>query len=271
MSEANLRRRRLAFLRRRKERRAQAAMTVVEHLSELRTRLIVSLAVFAVISIAAFFVYNPMLKLLTAPLCALPRDMLGPQGCRLAVFSVVESFLFRLKLTALAGVTLSSPIWLYEIYAFVLPALTPKEKRYSTPFLLSSISLLAVGCLFAYLTLPTGLRFLIGLGGSQLTPLLGADKYLNFIGLMFLGFGVTFELPLVLIFLGLAGAVTVAQLRRQRKVAFVAIFVIAAVVTPSQDPYTMTVLALPLYVLYEVTIVVLTRVDRRRKASTATR
>jgi sec-independent protein translocase protein TatC len=240
-------------------------MTVVEHLSELRTRLIVALAVFVVISLGAFFFYPPMLEFLTRPLCSLPSSMLGDNGCRLFVFTPLEAFLFRLKMTALAGITLSSPIWLYEIYAFILPALTAREKRYSTPFLLSSMGLLLLGCAFAYLTLPTGLRFLLGLGGPRLQPLLSADRYLTFIGLMFLGFAATFELPLVLLFLGLAGAVNVQQLRRQRKVAFVSIFVIAAVVTPSQDPYTMSVLALPLYALYELTVVILARVERRRR------
>ena len=159
---------------------------------------------------------------------------------------------------------LSSPIWLYEVYAFILPALTPKEKRYSTPFLLSSIALFAVGAGFAYLTLPTGLRFLISLGGREVVPLIGAEEYLNFIGLMLLGFGVTFELPLVLIFLGLADIVTVAQLRHQRRAAVVVIAILAAVVTPSQDPYTMLVLGVPLYILYEVTLLVLSRLTRNR-------
>jgi sec-independent protein translocase protein TatC len=264
----NLRRRRLGFLKRRRRRRLEAAMTVVEHLSELRMRLIVSLAVFAAISIAAFFFYGPMLRFLTQPLCSLPPRMLGPQGCDLVFFKVLGAFFFRLKMTALAGVALSSPIWLYEIYAFILPALTPKEKRYATPFLLSSMALFALGIAFAYLTLPKGLEFLIGLGGTSLEPLLGAEEYLNFVGLMLLGFGVTFELPLVLLFLGLAEVVSVEQLRKQRKAAFVGIFVLAAVVTPSQDPYTMSVLAIPMYALYELTILVLARLLRRRSART---
>jgi sec-independent protein translocase protein TatC len=239
-------------------------MTVVEHLSELRTRLIVSLVAFMVISIGAFFFYEPMLELLLRPFCALPQELQGPQGCRLVIRQPLGGFLFRLKLTALAGIALSSPVWLYQVYAFILPALTPKEKRYSTPFLLSSVVLFALGAGFAYMSLSRGLRFLIALGGSEVVPLLGADEYLNFIGLMLLGFGVSFELPLVLIFLGLADIVTVDQLRHQRRTAIVVIAILAAVVTPSQDPYTMLVLAVPLYLLYEVTVVVLSRLTRRR-------
>lgn len=239
---------------------------MVEHLTELRKRLIISLLGFTLISIAAFFFYDPMLRFLTRPLCSLPANLLGPQGCNLIFTKPLEAFLFRFKLTALAGLAIASPLWLYEVYAFILPALTPKEKRYSIPFLLSSMALFSIGAGFAYITLGPGLRFLIGLGGTQLTPLLSAESYLNFIGLMLLGFGVTFELPLVVIFLGLAGVVTVEQLRRQRKGAFVGIFVIAAVVTPSQDPYTMSALAIPLYLLYELTIVVLARLVRPKTA-----
>jgi sec-independent protein translocase protein TatC len=242
-------------------------MTVVEHLSELRKRLIVSLAAFLVISAAAFTFYTPLLHLLRGPLCALPPDLLGPQGCGLIIFKPLGGFLFRLKLTALAGVAVSSPVWLYEVYAFILPALTPREKRYSIPFLLSSVVLFAVGATFAYMSLSTGLRFLIALGGEDVVPFFGAEEYLNFIGLMLLGFGVTFELPLVLIFLGLADLVTVEQLRRQRRTAIVVIAILAAVVTPSQDPYTMLILTVPLYILYEVTVLVLARLTRRRMHS----
>jgi sec-independent protein translocase protein TatC len=270
MSEApNLRRRRLRFLRgrflrRRRDRKVQAAMTIMEHLGELRSRLIVSLVAFMIISIGAFTFYEPMLDFLLRPYCALPARLQGPQGCALVISKPAGAFLFRLKLTALAGVALSSPVWLYQIYAFILPALTPKEKRYSTPFLLSSLALFALGAGLAYLTLPTGLRLLIALGGSDVVTLIFAEEYLSFIGLMLLGFGLTFELPLVLIFLGLADVVTVEQLRQQRRTTVVVIAVLAAVVTPSQDPYTMLVLAVPLYALFEITLFVLARLTRGR-------
>lgn len=239
-------------------------MSVVEHLRELRGRLVVSLLAFVVISAIAFAFYPPMLRFLLRPLCSVPQDLLGPQGCRLVITRPLGGFLFRLKMTALAGISLSSPLWLYQLYAFILPALTPKEKRYSIPFLLSSLTLFLIGSAFAYLTLSTGIRFLIGIGGEQIVPLLGAEEYLGFVGLMLLGFGIMFQLPLVLIFLGLAGAVSVEQLRKQRRTAVVVIFVLAAVVTPSQDPYTMSVLAGPLYLMYEVTILILARIARAK-------
>jgi len=145
-----------------------------------------------------------------------------------------------------------------------VPGLTPKERRYTIPFVLSSIVLFLVGTALAYVTMPTGIKILVSLAGQELVPLLGAEEYLNFVGLMFLGFGLTFELPLVLFFLGLAEVISVEQLRRQRKAAFVGITALAAIITPSQDPYTMLVLALPIYALYEATIVLLRIILRRR-------
>lgn len=261
----NLRRRRLKFLRRKLARNQVAAMTMVEHLVELRKRLIFSLAAFVAISIVAFFFFEPILAWLLEPLCSLDEDLLGPQGCTLSGFGPAEPFIVRLKVTAMVGVVCSAPVWLYQIWAFVTPGLTPQEKKYALPFILSSTVLFAAGVTFAYLTLGPGLRFLIGLGEGLITPFFRADTYLSFVGLMFIGFGLSFELPLLLFFLGLAGVVSIDQLRRQRRSAFVTIVALAAVVTPSQDPYTMMIMALPLYLLYELTIILL-RAVRRRKA-----
>jgi sec-independent protein translocase protein TatC len=252
-------------LRRRKRADPVAAMTVMEHLRELRSRLIKSLVAFVLVSIAAFAFYDPLLTLLRQPLCDVPPSLLGPRGCSLAFFKVTEPFQFRLKLTALVGIAVSAPIWLYQLYAFILPGLTSKERRYSIPFLLSALVLFAVGSAFAYLTLPTAMKFLFGLGGEGLEQFIGAEQYLNFVGLIILAFGVTFQLPLFLVFLGLAEIITVDQLRKNRRLAVVLIFVLSAVVTPSQDPYTMSIMALPLYGLYEVTILILSRVMRARE------
>jgi sec-independent protein translocase protein TatC len=267
MSKAQeLRRRRLQFRRLQRRRSVDATMTITEHLSELRTRLVIAIAAFVVFSIGAFAAFPFILDFLMRPYCQLPSSLIGTQGCHLNVFGVVEPFMVRLKVTAMVGLVASSPVWLYQLWAFVMPALTKSERRYAFPFVATSMTLFLIGAAFAYLTLPFGLRFLIGIGGPRLLPLLRADSYLNFIGLMVLAFGITFELPLVLFFLGLLGVIKVEQLRKQRKLAVVLIFALAAVVTPSQDPYTMSVMAIPLYLLYEITIVLLSVVRRRRSA-----
>ncbi|HEX2240218.1 MAG TPA: twin-arginine translocase subunit TatC [Actinomycetota bacterium] len=240
-------------------------MTVIEHLTELRRRLVISLATFVGVSVVAFLFFEPITDFLLRPLCALPADRLGPQGCRLVFTGPLEPFLVRLKVTALVGLVGASPIWLYQLWAFVAPGLTAKEKRYAVPFVVTSVALFLVGAAIAYLSLKLGLKFLLALGGENFVPFLRADSYLTFLALVLLGFGVTFELPLLLFFLGLAGIVSVEQLRRQRKIAFVGAFAIAAVVTPTQDPYTMTGMAVPLYALYEVVIGLLSL--RARRAS----
>ena len=259
---SNLRRRRLRF--RKKKRSKSAAMTMMEHLGELRRRLIISVSAFLLISIGAFIFYAPLLELIRQPLCDVPRELLGRQGCDLVFSRVFGGFLFRLKLTALAGIVMTSPVWLYQIWAFVTPGLTVKEKKYAIPFAISSFLLFAAGATVAYLSLPTGIRILLEIAGEGVEPLLQAEEYLNFVGLMFLGFGLMFELPLILFFLGLAGIVTVDQLKKHRRAALVGIVALAALITPSQDPYTLLVLAGPLYLLYELTIVILRLINRRR-------
>ncbi|MDQ3941388.1 MAG: twin-arginine translocase subunit TatC [Actinomycetota bacterium] len=265
MSEASdLGRRRSRWRRRRARRETQATMTMLEHLTELRRRLVVSLAAFFVISAVAFAFYEELLAFIREPFCGLPEELQGPQGCQLVFVRVLGGFLFRLKLTALAGVMFAAPVWLYQIWAFVTPGLTAREKKYAIPFVLSSVTFFVIGAAVAYWTLPTGIRILVTIGGGGLVPLLGAEEYLNFVGVMFLGFGLLFEIPLVLFFLGLAGVITVDTLRRQRKAAVVGLVALAAVVTPSQDPYTLLVLSVPLYALYELTIWLLHLVERRR-------
>ena len=265
---SNLRKRRLRF--RKKTKARKTTMTMVEHLRELRRRMIVSVAAFLLLSIAAFIFYEPLLEFVRQPLCEVPPRLLGRQGCDLVFGKVMGGFLFRLKLTALAGVVLTSPIWLYQIWAFITPGLTVKEKKYAIPFAVTSFILFVAGGTMAYLTLPTGIRILFGIAGEGLEPLLQAEDYLNFVGLMFLGFGFMFELPLILFFLGLAGIVTVDMLKKQRRLAIVLIVVMAALITPSQDPYTLLVLSVPLYLLYELTIVVLRIVARRRAKAAGT-
>ncbi len=264
MGATDLRRRRFAFKRRRRLKKHGGHMTIVEHLDELRSRLILSFAAFILGSIGAFVFYDAIFGFIIEPLCALPPDKLGPQGCRLIQTTPLEGFQVRLKLTAMVGIVLASPIWLYQLWAFIVPGLTTKEKRYSIPFVASSLGLFVAGATFAYLLLPTGLRVLIGLGGEGMVPFLRADGYINFVGLMLIAFGVTFEIPVVLLFLGLAGVISVESLRAHRKAAIVSIAALAAVVTPSQDPYTMLAMAIPLYLLYELTILLLRFLTRKR-------
>lgn len=258
------------FARFRRGRVGSGTMPLVDHLTELRKRIVVSISSFVLLSIVFYVFFHSILDFLLRPLCAMDPDNLGPQGCRLIFNGVMEAFTTRLKLTAMVGMVASSPIWLYEAWAYLVPALTKKERRYALPFLFSTIALLLAGSAFAYLSMPMGLNFLITVGGPDLVPFLRAETYLNFVGLLLVGFGVAFEVPLVIFFLGLAGVFSVDQLRSKRKVAVVTTVALAAVVTPSQDPYTMLLLAIPIYLLYEVTILVLSVILRRKRTPSRT-
>ncbi len=264
MADTDLGARRRRFMKRRGKRSEGAAMSIRDHLGELRTRIVICAAGFVVASIAAFFFFGPISHFLVRPLCSVNPKYLGPQGCHLITLGAVEPFTVRLKISALTAIVVSSPLWLYQLWAFIVPGLTIKERRYAVPFVATSVGLFCLGALFAYLTLPAGLNFLLGLGSGTLVAFLRADSYFNFVGFVILGFGLTFELPVLLFFLGLIGVVKVEQLRKRRREAVVAIAFLAAVVTPSQDPYTMLGMAVPLYIFYEITILVLARVLKRR-------
>lgn len=244
-------------------------MTVIEHLAELRTRLIRSLIAFLFISVFAFAFFKPISNFLLDPLCSLDPDKLGPQGCRLIAVGPLEPFLVRLKVTAIVAIVCSAPVWIYQIWAFVTPGLTLREKKYSAPFIGMSALLFGLGAVFAYATLPTALNLLIGLGGGNVVPFFRANDYLNFVGLVLLAFGLSFELPLLLFFLGLANVVSVDSLQSHRRHAIVIIALLAAIITPSQDPYTMLAMGVPLYIFYELDILLLRLVRRRRDKAAA--
>jgi sec-independent protein translocase protein TatC len=265
VSAQDLRRRRLRWLKFRRRKQKAATMTVMEHLGELRTRLIISALAFTVAAVVVFVVYEPILEALRQPLCSLDRDLLGELGCKLQTFKPTEGLVIRIKIASMGGMILASPIWLYQIWAFVTPGLTMREKRYAAPFILSAVVLFLAGTAFAYYMLPNALRFLVTIAGDSIDVNFRAEEYLNFVGLILIAFGVTFQLPLLLFFLGLANVVKVEQLRRHRRYAIVAIALIGAVVTPTQDPFTMMALALPLYALYELVIVLLAAAKKRKR------
>ncbi len=237
-------------------------MTVVEHLTELRKRLIISLVAVAMTSVAAFILYRPISDFLLNPLCSLPDNLI--RGCRLSTFGPLEGFNVRLKVTAMAGILFAAPVWLYQLWAFIAPGLTIKEKRYALPFVATSLTLFAVGTAFAYALMPAALRFLVRVGGENIDPLFRAQEYVSFVGLVLVAFGLSFEFPLILFFLGLADIISIDQLRRHRKLALVGITALSAIVTPTQDPFTMLAMAIPIYLLYELTILLLSITKRRR-------
>ena len=245
---------------RRTPRDPDASMTLVEHLSELRYRLILSVAAIACGAIVGWFLFDPVLDLLQAPYCdyweTVPRASRPTLDCSLFFFGVLESVIVKFKLVGFLGLFLALPIVLYQIWRFVVPGLSDRERRLAIPFVVSSVFLFVLGAAFAYWTLPRALAFLLGFAGDQFSPLLTADRYLSFVMLVALSFGLAFEFPIALLFLQLAGVVSSRQLRDWRRGAILFIAIFAAVITPSSDPYTMLAMTLPMVVFYEGAIIV---------------
>lgn len=227
-------------------------MTVVEHLAELRRRLIISIIAVVVAAIVCYIFALDIINFLLDYY----RDATEGQRNAFIFTGPLDAFVTRLKVATYGGIVLATPVWLWELWRFVTPGLRPKEKRYAVPFLLTSLVLFAIGAGVALLTLPKALEFLLGVGGEEIQPLLTADKYISMVSIMLLAFGLAFEFPVLLVFLLIAHVVDTGQLSRFRRWAIVLIFVFAAVITPSQDPYSLFFMAIPMCLFYEASILI---------------
>jgi sec-independent protein translocase protein TatC len=236
-------------------------MTLIEHLAELRKRLIICVIAVAVCSIIVFFLYNRVLHFLSGPYEQVTRGETAcggtkTHGCDLIVTDPLAPFLVRLKIAGYGGLALALPVVMWEIWRFIVPGLHKHERRYGIAFLISAVILFALGCVVAWFTVEKALNFLLSVGGPSLQPLLVADKYLTLVTLMVIAFGVAFEFPLLLIFLMLVRVISSRQLRHARRWAAVGITIFAAVITPSQDPYSLLFMAVPMYIFYEASILI---------------
>jgi len=227
------------------------AMTLGEHLGELRRRLVLCLAVFAISAVVAYLLYNRLLAFLEHPYCASLHVRDGNQACDLVISSPIDGFGIRLNTSAYGGLVLASPVILYQLWRFVTPGLKANEKRYAIPFVLSTVGLFCLGAFAAWLTFPHALGFLHTVSGPNIRPLFTPQRYLGLILALMAIFGLTFEFPVVLVALELAGVVTPQRLAKWRRYAILIIVVISAVVTPSSDPFSMLAMAVPMIVFYE--------------------
>jgi sec-independent protein translocase protein TatC len=244
---------------RRKDRDSSRSMTMTEHLEELRRRVFICLIAVGVAAIAGWFLYQPVLNFILHPYInaclKLPLNQRPPTRCdQLVLGGVVGPFIIRVKIALYIGLGLAFPIVLFQLWRFITPGLTEKERKLTVPFILSSLVLFGLGVFFAFFTLPRGLQFLLGFGGHNLVVLPEASKYINFVLLLTLAFGVSFEFPLVLIFLAWIHVISSARLRQWRRFAILFIVIFAAVITPSQDPFTLLAMSIPMIVFYEATI-----------------
>jgi sec-independent protein translocase protein TatC len=262
----------MAILARNGKRRTRPApgpegqMPLADHLRELRTRLAVSLAAVAVGFVVGWIYYNKFAHLLLQPYDTVVRELARQQGIRseAVITGVAAPFMLQAKVALVAGIALSCPVWLYELWAFIVPGLHRHERRWTLTFVSIAAPLFLAGIVLGYVVLPKGLQVLIGFTPQNVTGLVDLSGYLSFVLRILLVFGVAFEIPLFVVLLNLAGVVRASHLSRWRSWIVFATFVFAAVATPSTDPITMLLLALPMTALFLISEVIARVVDRRR-------
>lgn len=247
-------------------------MTLVEHLIELRSRLIRAVLAVALGMLVCWVLYEPILDALLTPYCqTLPEEardnsaVITDENCKLIQIDPLEGFSTRIGVAAYGGIALAMPVILWQVWRFIAPGLYQRERRYAVSFVLSGAVLFALGAALAYWSLPRALQFLTDIGGPDLVAVFAPAKYLSFVVKMMIAFGIGFQFPIMLIFLQLAGIVDTQTLRRARRYAIVGIVALVAVITPSGDPFTLMVLSVPMWIFYEIAI--LFGVLRRRRAT----
>jgi len=255
---------------RRRPRSPDGSMPLREHLVELRSRLIKALLFVALGMIAGWLFYPHILDILKEPYCALPPDRRFPPDrvpgeCQLLFTGPLDGFMLRFKVAGIAGAVLSAPLWLYQLWAFVTPGLRRNERRWTVVFVLGSTLLFAAGTVLSYLTISKALNLLVNVAGQGTVAAIEVTRYLSFVTTMLLVFGVSFELPLVIVLLNLVGILSFRRLQRWQRMAIFLIFVFAAVATPSQDPISMCMLAIPMCLLFEGAVLVAWVHDRRKE------
>src|ERR1700726_3078929 len=234
------------FVRSQRQPNPEGRMPLMDHIRELRNRVVKMALALGAGMIVGFVFFNPVWHFIERPLCS--TVIRGYTGCstagvnQLILNGPLDSFYLRVKVALIVGVILSSPVWLYQIWAFVAPGLYAREKRWSYIFLATAVPLFLVGTLLAYLSLGRSMHYLLGLTPGGVSNLIQVDLYMSFVMTMMLAFGIAFEVPLLIIMLNLVGILTHERFRKWRRVLIFGVFLVAGVANPSPDPLTMLIL-----------------------------
>jgi sec-independent protein translocase protein TatC len=254
----------------RAQRRAnpEGRMPLFDHLRELRNRIVKAALALIAGMIVGFVFFNPAWRVIERPLCHTVVN--GHSGCatpgvnQLILNSPLDPFYLRVKVAFIVGVILSSPVWLYQVWAFIAPGLYAREKRWGRIFLGTAVPLFLVGNLLAYLSLGRSMHYLLGLTPTGVGNYIQVDLYLSFVLTMLVAFGIAFLLPLLIVMLNQAGILTHERFRRWRRVMIFGVFLIAGMANPSPDPITMLILGGACAALVEVAEFIVWRHDRRK-------
>lgn len=248
----------------------EAAMPLAEHLGELRSRLVKSLLAIAVGTALGWVRYDQLFAVIRAPFDAVvAQAAAGGHDMTLAFTGVADPFVMQMKVAAVTGILLASPVWLYQLWRFVTPGLHRNERRWALGFALVATPLFLAGAALAYVFLPRGLGILLGFTPEHIENIISVDRYLSFFLRMLLVFGIGFLIPLLMVGLNLAGVLSAAQLRSWWRGIVMGVVLFAAVATPTGDPFNLMLLAGPLLVLMALAWMACWATDRRRARAQA--
>ncbi len=256
------------FVRSQRQENPEGRMPLMDHIRELRNRVVKMALALGAGMIVGFVFFNPVWHFIERPLCS--AVIRGQTGCRTAgvneliLNGPLDSFYLRIKVALIVGVVLSSPVWLYQVWAFIAPGLYSREKKWSYIFLGTAVPLFLTGITLCYWSLGRSMHYLLGLTPTGVGNYIQVDLYMSFVMAMMLAFGLAFELPLLIVMLNLAGILTHQRFRKWRRVMIFGVFLIAGMANPSPDPITMLILGGGCAALVEVAELIVWSNDRRR-------